>query len=61
MLLNDESSTIKSLGKNAQIEYKNMTFSMNQFGQNFHFFHFPFFFAIFLDRFEEKAPRHQKK
>ena len=38
-----------------------MTFSMNQFGQNFLFFSFSVFFAIFLDRFEEKAPRHQKK
>ena len=58
MLLNDGSS----IGKNAQIEYKNMTgfaFSMNQFGQNFHFFIFHFFLD-FLDSFEEKVPRHQK-
>ena len=61
MLLKDESSTIKRFGKNAQIEYKNMTFSMNQFGQNFLFFSFSIFFAIFLDRFEEKAHGHQKK
>ena len=47
MLLKDESSTIKRFGKNAQIEYKNMTFSMNQFGQNFLFFHFPFFSRFF--------------
>ena len=36
-------------------------FSMNQFGQNFHFFSFSNFLCDFLDRIEEKAPRHQKK
>ena len=35
---------------------------MNQFGQNFHFFFsFSIFSRFILDRFEEKAPRHQKK
>ena len=65
MLLNDESSTIKRFGKNAQIEYKNIFYesvwSKFSFFFIFHFFRDFLFFFFFFDRFEEKAPRHQKK
>ena len=52
---------LKDLGKKCS-----NAFSLNQFGQDFHFFfHFPFFrdffFFFFIYIFEEKAPRHQKK
>ena len=61
VLLNDESSTIKRFGKNAQIEYKNMTFLWISLVKIFIFFFIFHFFRVFLDRFEEKVPKHQKK
>ena len=51
VLLNDESSNIERFGKMLKSNIRKLTrdpFSMNQFGQNFHFFHFPFFSPFFL-------------
>ena len=43
--------------KNVQFEY----FSMNHFGQNFHFFSSAVIFSKFLDGIKEKAPKHQRR
>ena len=42
--------------KNVKIEYKNMTnaFSMNQFGQNCHFFHYLLFSRNFWMRLKRR-------
>ena len=42
MLKNVKNRLVKDL-KNVQIEYKKNAFSMNHFGQNFHFFHWLLF------------------
>ena len=36
-----------------------MAFSMNHFGQNFHFFSLAVIFSKILDGIKEKAPKHQ--
>ena len=45
---------------NDQIEYKKNAFSMNHFGQNFHFFFIGFYFLEIFEGIKEKVPKYQK-
>ena len=60
VLLDDESSTIKRFGKMLKSSIR-ICFFYESVRSKFSFFSFSISFAIFLDSFEEKAPRHQKK
>ena len=58
--LKGEGSTTFTDLKNVRIESKKNAFSMNHFGQIFHFF-IGCYFSKFLDGIQEKAPKHQTR